>query len=176
MSKSEPFIVNITNEDIANEDRLAAIFSARWNCIMKKEDTMHPIDFSCWRAGQPKTIIDKDGFQRVLSPKMELKAWAETRVRDHKFGDFPTIYLALKKFMFAKDVINNFGKPCFFIVEWLGCGSIGYADLSLVDATADDFLHYQNVNYRDQKRDIGTVVEISLDDFVLVEHGYNGLS
>ena len=121
MSNTEPFIVNITGEDIANEDRLASIFSARWNCTMKKEDTMHPIDFSCWRIAEPKTIIDEDGLEKVLNPKMELKAWAETRVRDHKFGDFPTIYLALKKFMFAKDIINNFGKPCFFIVEWTGC-------------------------------------------------------
>ncbi len=175
MSNNEPFIVNITGEDIANEDRLASIFSARWNCTMKKEDTMHPIDFSCWRIGEPKTIIDEDGLEKVLNPKMELKAWAETRVRGHKFGDFPTIYLALKKFMFAKDVINNFGKPCFFIVEWSD-GTIGFADLSKVDATADDFLHYQNVSKRNQKRDIGTVVEINIDDFSIIQHGYNGLS
>jgi len=175
MSNNEPFIVNITGEDIANEDRLASIFSARWNCTMKKEDTMHPIDFSCWRIAEPKTIIDEDGLQKVLNPKMELKAWAETRVRNHKFGDFPTIYLALKKFMFAKDIINNFGKPCFFIVEWSD-GTIGYADLSQVDATADDFLHYQNVSKRNQKRDIGTVVEINIDDFTIIQHGYNGLS
>ena len=68
MSNTEPFIVNITGEDIANEDRLALIFQKKWKCTLKKEDTMHPIDFSCWRVGDPKTIIDEDGLEKVLNP------------------------------------------------------------------------------------------------------------
>ena len=155
--KPLPPKIYVTEEDEENEQRLASLFQLRYegltgqHCVMKKESQMHPIDYSVWRDGS-------------------LVAWIEMRIRSNKMEKYPTIICSLDKYLYARRLHREFGTPVLFLVEW-GCGCIGYIDFENVNSDDQKTLFYQPTSNRADIRDIGTCIQIPVNDFTLIQHG-----
>tara|TARA_R100001443_G_scaffold21655_1_gene33914 strand:+ start:24055 stop:24504 length:450 start_codon:yes stop_codon:yes gene_type:complete len=137
-------------EDLENEERLIQIANLKWNCASKKESMANIIDYSMWRNGV-------------------LLGWVEIRVRNAKSTDYPTIICSLNKAETCIRRRKNFGKPVIFLVKWKGDNKIGWIDFKDVDYKDEKTLWYQPINYRNDKRDIGTVVQIPINKFHWIE-------
>mgnify|MGYP003112534156 CR=1 FL=1 len=156
--KPLPPRIYVTEEDEENEQRLASLFQLRYegltgkNCVMKKESQMHKIDYSVWRDGS-------------------LVAWIEMRIRSNKMEKYPTIICSLDKYFYARQLHKELGTPVLFLVEWQGCGTVGFIDFNDVKADDKKTLFYQGANYRNDMRDIGTCIQIPVNDFTIIQHG-----
>lgn len=137
-------------EDLENEERLIQIANLKWNCASKKESMANVIDFSMWRNGL-------------------IVGWVEIRVRNAKSTDYPTIICSLNKAKTCKERREYFGKPVIFLVRWKGDNKTGWIDFEDVNLKDEKTLWYQPINYRDDKRDVGTVVQIPIDKFHMID-------
>ena len=149
--------IYVTEEDEENEKYLASLFQIHYeglrdkSAIFKKENKLNQLDYSVY--------VDNICV-----------AWVEMRMRQNPMHKYRTIYCDLDKYEYAKKRYENFGTNCIFLVGW-SCNCVGFIDFKDVDCKDPQTLVYQGVDYRDNKNDLGTVIQIPVSDFILIQHG-----
>jgi len=91
-------------------------------------------------------------------------AFVECRKRNKPFGYYPTVFCSMKKVMFGRDVISNFGIPVIFLV--------GFSDGVIATVNFDEhgFIDLQNVNFRNDVNDLEPVMNWSIDSFKVIQN------
>jgi hypothetical protein len=115
-----------TEEDLANEQEVAAELGALWDCEFKKLDRRYQADF----------MICQDSMA---------KAWAELKCRSHSSNDWSTVILELDKCMRLSQLNLDTGLPSLFIVRWTD--RIGWIEMNR------PFL-VKWINYNDRYNDV----------------------
>ena len=126
-------------------DRFAAMWSQVLGCelhpVKRKVVDGHEIDFD---------VVDQDGVVRLR---------VEAKYRDHRLGQFPTLFIGTGKMERAYELWESDDKPVFFAVAFK-CGQFAYGDLCY---PAEREVKYGGRRDRNDPRDEEMMLHIPLD-------------
>lgn len=98
-------------EDTERERQVARRLARAWDCeVLPAEDDYNPFDFTFLRDGKPVAV-------------------GELKARNHRYGDYPTVYLAERKYK-ALMLCHDGGLIPLFIVQYLD--RLMYLDVSTI--------------------------------------------
>ncbi|GJF06718.1 hypothetical protein [Pseudonocardia sp. D17] len=88
-----------TAEDTRNEDQVAALVERAWRCRLHRFGTLAAVDWFATRDGRPVGVL-------------ELKS------RTHPSGQYPTVFLNVRKWLALHLAAAGMGVPALFVVRF----------------------------------------------------------
>jgi hypothetical protein len=135
-----------SEEDVRNEIEVAAILGPAWNCEICPFGQLSPVDWYARRNG-------------LLVAGLEIKA------RNHVRGEYPDVYLNVRKWLALMLLEVGMGVPSYFVVRWKD--QIGFVNVPEIDGRLFSIAGCTKRVKSDS--DIEPVIHVSIDLFSTLE-------
>jgi hypothetical protein len=135
-----------TPADRAKERRVAEFLEKHWNCEIHSFGALAPID---WWASRHERVT----------------AVIEIKSRSHPCGEYPTVFLNVRKWLALTLASVGLGVSALFVVKWQDC--LGFVRVDEIDASKVRIGGCKRIVK--SENDIEPVIEVPVDQFTTLE-------